>query len=88
LPDWKVTVDGPARRDLEALPAKYSFVVIHLLSLLAENPKRLGRPLRFELEGNWSARRGPYRVIYAIDESAREVIVRKVGHRSDVYRRT
>ncbi|MGH3181456.1 MAG: type II toxin-antitoxin system RelE family toxin [Streptosporangiaceae bacterium] len=28
----------------------------------------MGRPLRRELAGIWSARRGPYRVIYEIDD--------------------
>jgi len=86
LAEWKVTVDRPARRDLARLPAKYSFAVVNLIGALAENPRRLGKPLKFDLEGNWSARRGPYRVIYAIDESGKEVMVRKIGHRSDVYR--
>lgn len=85
---WQVIVDGPARRDLESLPPKYSFAVLSLLGLLAENPHRVGKPLRFDLQGKWSARRGPYRVIYEIDELKREVIVRKVGHRADIYRRS
>jgi mRNA interferase RelE/StbE len=33
-----------------------------------------------------SARRGDYRVIYRIDDRARQVIVVAVEHRSDVYR--
>jgi mRNA-degrading endonuclease RelE of RelBE toxin-antitoxin system len=47
----------------------------------------LGKPLRFELEGLWSARRGPYRVIYEIDDATRTITVVAVGHRADVYRR-
>jgi mRNA interferase RelE/StbE len=52
---------------------------------LLDNPHRVGKPLRFELEGYYSARRGQYRVIYRIDE--REVIVDviKISHRSDAY---
>jgi mRNA interferase RelE/StbE len=46
----------------------------------------VGRPLQFELEGRWSARRGPYRVIYRLDEDDRTVVVLAIGHRSDVYR--
>jgi mRNA-degrading endonuclease RelE of RelBE toxin-antitoxin system len=33
------------------------------------------------------ARRGPYRVIYRIDEDERCVLVLTLGHRADVYRR-
>ena len=52
---------------------------------LLDNPHRVGKPLRFELEGYYSARRGQYRVIYRIAE--REVIVDviQISHRSDAY---
>jgi mRNA interferase RelE/StbE len=50
------------------------------------NPRRLGKPLRFELEGHWSARRGPYRIVYRIDDEARVISVVAVAHRADIYR--
>jgi len=53
---------------------------------LLENPRRLGAPLRGELEGVWSARRGTYRILYRIDEENRKVIVLQIGYRKDVYR--
>jgi mRNA interferase RelE/StbE len=34
---------------------------------LLDNPHRVGKGLRYELEGYYSARRGQYRVIYRID---------------------
>jgi mRNA-degrading endonuclease RelE of RelBE toxin-antitoxin system len=46
----------------------------------------VGGPLRFELTGLWSARRGPYRVISRLDETERVVTVIAVGHRADVCR--
>jgi len=52
---------------------------------LLDDPHRVGKRLRFELEGYYSARRGQYRVIYRIDE--REVIVDviKISHRDEAY---
>lgn len=76
-----------AQRQLLRLPERYAAAVLKLLPAIGANPKRLGKPLRFELEGRWSARRGPYRVIYALDEKAQTVIVLAVAHRADVYRR-
>jgi len=84
---WRLLIAGPAARDIEHLPAKYAGAILELLPVLAANPKRLGKPLRFELEGRWSARRGPYRVIYAIDDSSRTVTVLAIAHRADAYRR-
>jgi mRNA interferase RelE/StbE len=77
---------GPARRQLDRLPISVSAAVIETVAALASNPRRLGKPLRFELEGCWSARRGPYRVIYRIDDANRTVSVLAVAHRADVYR--
>lgn len=79
---------APAARAIhETLPEAIAFAVIDFITgPLLDNPKRVGAPLRNELEGVWSARRGAYRVLYRIDEDANEIIVLRVGHRGDVYR--
>ena len=84
---WRLVVAGPAARDLQRLPEKAAAAVVESLQAIALHPRRVGKPLRFELEGLWSARRGPYRVIYGIDEGERVVTVLAIGHRADVYRR-
>ena len=84
---WQLVVAGPAARDLERLPEKAAAAVVESFHAIAANPRRVGKPLRFELEGLWSARRGPYRVIYRIDEGEYSVVVLAVGHRADAYRR-
>lgn len=83
---WRLVVTAPAVRDLNRLPEKAAAAVIESFHAIAANPRRVGRPLRFELEGLWSARRGPYRVIYRIDDDGRVVTVVALGHRADVYR--
>lgn len=54
---------------------------------LADNPQRVGKPLRGELAGLHAARRGDYRVIYSVVEDARTVQIIHIDRRSDVYRR-
>jgi mRNA-degrading endonuclease RelE of RelBE toxin-antitoxin system len=83
---WRLVVAGPAARDVERLPEKYATAVAEALAAIAANPRRLGKPLRFELSGRWSARRGPYRIIYAIDGESRTVTVLAIAHRADAYR--
>ena len=83
---WEIVVAPPARRDLLRMPEKAAAAVIETFDAIAANPRRVGKPLQFELRGRWSARRGPYRVIYRIDEERRRVEVLAIGHRSDVYR--
>ena len=78
---------GPALCALERLPGKVSAAVVELVyGGLADAPARVGRPLRWQLEGLHSARRGDYRVAYRIDDDRRMVVVEAIAHRSDIYR--
>jgi mRNA-degrading endonuclease RelE of RelBE toxin-antitoxin system len=43
--------------------------------------------LRRELAGAFSARRGPYRILYRIDDEHATMSILRVDHRADVYRR-
>ena len=76
-----------ARRALTRLPEKVATAVVEFLyGSLAENPQRVGKPLKLGLEGMHSARRGDYRVVYRIDDDQRLVTVIAIEHRSDIYR--
>lgn len=77
----------PARREFDRLPISVASAVLETLDAIAKNPKRLGKRLMFEHEGRFSARRGPHRIIYELDEEQRLVRVIAIGHRRDVYRR-
>jgi mRNA-degrading endonuclease RelE of RelBE toxin-antitoxin system len=79
-------VAPPARRQIDRLPISVAAAVVETLDAVVSNPRRLGKPLRFELEGYLSARRGPYRIIYRIDDASRSITVVAVAHRADVYR--
>jgi len=85
---YELVVTAPAARAVqETLPEAVAFAVIDFMTgPLLDNPKRVGAPLRGELDGIWSARRGTYRILYRIDDEAREVIVLRIGHRRDIYR--
>jgi mRNA-degrading endonuclease RelE of RelBE toxin-antitoxin system len=79
---------GPAKRALRRLPEKVATAAVEFIyGPLASNPSRVGRPLRFDLEGMHSVHRGDYRVVYRIDDRRRRVEVLAIGHRADVYRR-
>ncbi|MGO9906435.1 MAG: type II toxin-antitoxin system RelE family toxin [Solirubrobacteraceae bacterium] len=83
---WRVVVMAPARRQFDRLPISVAAAVLETLDAIAANPKRLGKRLALEHEGRWSARRGPYRVIYEVLEDDHVVRVVAIGHRRDVYR--
>ena len=76
-----------ATRAPQRLPEKVATAAVEFIyESLAENPKRVGKPLRFELEGLHSARRGDYRVVYEIDQHDETVTIIAIQHRADVYR--
>lgn len=86
--DYELVLTPPARRALAGkLPEPVAAAVIEFLTtVLVQHPHRVGKPLRDDLAGVWSARRGTYRVLYRIREDLREVIVLRIEHRRDAYR--
>lgn len=84
---FEVEWASSALRSLDRLPEKIATACVEFAyGGLAENPHRVGRPLRFDLEGRNSARRGDFRVIYEIDDDQHAVTVVAIDHRSDIYR--
>lgn len=76
-----------AQRHLNRLPPSVREAALEAIhGPIADNPRRVGKPLRDELEGLWCARRDVYRIVYEIVEDERLVLVHRVKHRRDVYR--
>ena len=86
-PTYRLVVTATAERALARLPEGIAAAVVEfMVGALTETPRRVGHPLRQELIGLWAARRGPYRVIYEIDDDEHVVKVLRIDHRVDVYR--
>jgi mRNA interferase RelE/StbE len=85
---YGVRVTRTAARQLaEELPESVAAACAEFLyGPLAENPHRVGAPLRKPFEGHWRARRGEYRVRYMIDDASGSVVVLDISHRRDAYR--
>ena len=85
---YEIALTATARRALRRLPHKAAVAIVEFIfGALAYVPRQVGKPLRFELEGSWSARRAEYRVIYRIDDDRGRITVDVIAHRSDAYRR-
>lgn len=84
---YTVVLSAAAKRAIERnLPEAVAVAVVDFMfGPLAADPHRVGKPLRFDLEGYWSARRGRYRVIYSIHDDRVLVRVVRISHRADVY---
>ena len=85
---YELVLTPPAVRAIRSgLPEAVAAAVIEFLTgALVDNPHRVGKPLRGELTGIHSARRGTYRVLYRINDERREVVILRIDHRKDVYR--
>lgn len=86
---FRVVVTRTAARQLaEHLPEAVAAACLEFLfGPLAENPRRVGAPLRAPFVGQRRARRGEYRVRYRTDEAEQIVYVLDIDHRRDAYRR-
>lgn len=84
---YRIELAPAARLALtETLPEAVAAACLNFLSeVLAKQPYRVGKPLRNELEGRWSARRGDFRVIYEIQDDRVVVGVITIRHRRDAY---
>lgn len=86
-PDYRLAVAASAERALGRLPEGVAAAVVEfMLGALVQAPRRVGHPLQRELVGLWVARRGPYRIVYEIDDETRAVSVLRIDHRADIYR--
>ncbi len=80
---FQVAWTPTAKRALNRLPEKVATAAVEFIyGALAENPHRVGKPLRRELEGLHSARRGDFRIVYRISDV---VTIAAIDHRADIY---
>lgn len=88
---YRLSLAPAARRALTegppvGLPLAVAMAVVTFVNgPLLEKPRVVGKPLVKELAGYHSARRGPYRVVYRIDDDNLMVPVVRIDHRAAAY---
>lgn len=86
--EWTVRLAPAAVRALEQLPHRAAMATAEFVTAtLPTNPHRLSKPLRGDLDGLRSARRGDYRILFRVDEATRMLLVVRIAHRAHAYRR-
>ncbi len=87
---WQVEFVPAAAKELKKLGrAEAARIIATLETRIAvlEDPRSLGAALTGELGGLWRWRIGDYRVIARIEDERITILVVRVGHRREVYRR-
>ncbi len=85
MANYRLLIKPSAAKELEALPKKDRLRVVRRIESLSENSRPPGCE-KLAAEEKYRVRQGPYRIVYAVSDSERSVLVVKVGHRKEVYR--
>lgn len=74
------------RKDLDSIPKNDLQRIMVRIASLADNPRPPGSE-KLSGEEKYRVRQGNYRIIYSIEDSRLIVMIVKVGHRREVYRK-
>ena len=83
---YRVVFRKSVARDMRRIPSRDLRRILATIDSLAEDPRPTGIE-KLSGQGTYRARQGDYRIIYQIKDEDVIVIVVRVGHRKDVYRR-
>lgn len=83
---YSVQIRRSAEKEIGSLPLAVRRRVVARISALADDPRPPGSR---KLAGSeaYRVRQGAHRIVYTIDDDRVVVVVVRVAHRSDVYRR-
>jgi len=84
---WRVEFTTQADRQFRKLPRAVQERLRPRIDALAANPRPDGATKLSGEDDLWRIRVGEYRVLYAVADEVLLVLVVKVGHRREVYRR-
>lgn len=83
---YELRIKPSAKKEIDALPKQDRQHVVRRIQELATDPRPTGC-LRLAGSDLYRIRQGNYRIIYSIDQTEVVVVIVKVGHRRDVYKR-
>ncbi len=84
---YSVAFSPSAARQLRKVDPQSRRRIQAALELLSADPRPPAATRLVGSSGEWRVRTGEYRIIYEIHDDRLVVLVLRVGHRRDVYRR-
>ena len=85
MASYSLLIKRSAAKELEDLPLKDRRRIVRRIQDLAADARPAGAE-KLTGEDKYRVRQGSYRILYAIDDAARTLMVVKIGQRGDVYR--
>jgi mRNA interferase RelE/StbE len=87
---WKIEFDPAAQREFDRLDktvARRIFKFLYERVGRLDNPRKIGERLQGTLSEFWKYRVGDYRLICTLEDDRLLVLVLRIGHRREIYRR-
>jgi mRNA interferase RelE/StbE len=88
--NWTIEFDSAAQREFERLDKSVALRIskfLHQRIASLENPRLIGERLHGTLSDYWKYRVGDYRIICKLEDDRLVVVVVRIGHRREVYKR-
>ena len=84
---YRIQFQRDAERELTSLPARDRVRVAARIEALADDPRPHGAKKLSGVDDLYRIRVGDYRVVYQVQRRVLLVLVVRIGHRREVYRR-
>ena len=82
---YQVVLKKAAQKSFNKIDKRYKKRITQTIFALAENPY-LGKQLEGSLQGFYSTRVWPYRIVYKIYQQDLVILVVEIAHRQGVYK--
>ena len=90
IPKWTIEFDPAAQRELDKLDKPIARRISRFLYervARLDDPRRIGERLQGTLSEFWKYRVGDYRIICSLEHDRLVVLVLRIGHRREIYKR-
>lgn len=83
--EYQIYIAKKTKKELDKISSNYQKKITDSILLLSKNPF-LGKKLKGDLEGYYSLKIWPYRIIYQVDKKNNIVLILKIAHRQGIYK--
>jgi len=87
MASYNIVFKPSVEKDLRSLPKSVIARVLRQIEVLGKNPFPRQSVKLAGAEQLYRIRVGDYRLVYAVDKEAQEIMVHYIRHRREVYRR-
>lgn len=87
---WQIEITQAAKKQLKKLDKQVAKHILNYLNnhiALCSNPEELAKPLKGNWANLWRYRVGHYRIICDIQKTTITIVVLRIAHRKNIYKK-